>query len=44
MEALFDRNVAHEVAFRNLLQRRGYSGLDDVRAEWADMGGYEELE
>ena len=38
VEALFDRNVAHEVAFRNLLQRHGYSGLDDVRAECAEEG------
>lgn len=33
VEAMFDRQAAHEVAFRNLLQRRGYSNLEDVRLE-----------
>jgi hypothetical protein len=33
VEALFDRSAAHEVALRNLLQRRGYEGLDSVREE-----------
>ena len=44
VEALFDRNVAHEVAFRNLLQRHGYAGLDDVRAEGAEEGRHEARE
>lgn len=29
--ALYDRDVAHELTLRNLLQRHGYAGLDDVR-------------
>jgi Uma2 family endonuclease len=33
VEALYDRAVAHKVAFQNLLQREGYRDLDDVRAE-----------
>jgi hypothetical protein len=33
VEALYDRNVAHEIVLRNLLQRRGYDGLEAVRAE-----------
>lgn len=33
VEALYDRAVAHKVAFHNLLQREGYRDLDDVRAE-----------
>jgi hypothetical protein len=31
--ALFDREAAHEATLRNLLQRRGYESLDDVRRE-----------
>jgi hypothetical protein len=33
VEALFDPEAAQEVALRNLLQRRGYAGLEAVRAE-----------
>jgi Uma2 family endonuclease len=33
VEALYDREVAREVVFRNLLQREGYSSLDAVREE-----------
>ncbi|MFO0591154.1 MAG: Uma2 family endonuclease [Polyangiaceae bacterium] len=33
VEAMFDRDVAHEVALRNLLQRKGYDGLESVRTE-----------
>lgn len=33
IEALYDRSAAHEVTLRNLLQRRGYNSLDEVRAE-----------
>ena len=32
VEALYDRDAAHEVTLRNLLQRRGYSDLEAVRA------------
>lgn len=35
VRALFDREAAHEVVLRNLLQRRGYESLEDVRAEAA---------
>ncbi len=31
--ALYDRDTAHEVTLRNLLQRHGYENLDAVRAE-----------
>lgn len=31
VEALYEREAAHEVALRNLLQRRGYRDLDAVR-------------
>ncbi len=33
--ALYDRETAHEVVLRNLLQRRGYESLEAVRAEGA---------
>lgn len=33
VEAMYDRNVAHELTLRNLLQRRGYETLDAVREE-----------
>ncbi len=33
VEALYDREAAHEATFRNLLQRRGYEDLDQVRDE-----------
>jgi len=33
VEALYDRDAAHEAALCNLLQRRGYESLDAVRAE-----------
>ncbi|MBI5479577.1 MAG: Uma2 family endonuclease [Deltaproteobacteria bacterium] len=33
VDALFERKVAHEIVLRNLLQRRGYESLDQVRAE-----------
>jgi hypothetical protein len=32
VEAPFDRSAAHEVTLRNLLQRRGYEGLEEGRA------------
>lgn len=33
VEALWDRDAARQVIFRNLLQRQGYASLDEVRAE-----------
>lgn len=38
VDALFDREASHEATLRNLLQRRGYQGLDDVRAEGREAG------
>jgi hypothetical protein len=33
VEALYDREAARRVIFRNLLQREGYASLEEVRAE-----------
>ena len=33
VEALYDREAANRVIFRNLLERQGYASLDEVRAE-----------
>lgn len=33
VEALYDREAAREVVLRNLLQREGYTSLEEVRAE-----------
>lgn len=33
VEALYDRDAAHEVALKNLLQRKGYRDLEDLRAQ-----------
>ena len=38
VEALYDPQAAHEVALRNLLQRRGYADLDAVRNESRQEG------
>ena len=38
VEALYDQDAAHETALRNLLQRRGYASLDDVRKEGRNEG------
>jgi hypothetical protein len=38
VEALYDREAARRVIFRNLLQRQGYTSLDDVRAEGRTEG------
>jgi Uma2 family endonuclease len=38
VEALYDREAARRVIFRNLLQRQGYASLDDVRAEGEAQG------
>lgn len=39
--ALFDRDAAHEAMLRNLLQRKGYESLDEVREEEAARGRQE---
>jgi hypothetical protein len=41
VEALYDREVAHEVALRNLLQRRGYDSLEAVHEEGREEGRQE---
>jgi len=33
VNALYDREAAHAVTFRNLLQRQGYRDLDEIRVE-----------
>ncbi len=38
VRALFDRDTAHEVVLRNLLQRRGYDSLSAVREEGLEQG------
>jgi hypothetical protein len=38
VEALYNRATAHEMTLRNLLQRKGYDGLEDVRKEGRDQG------
>lgn len=38
VRALFDREAAHDVVLRNLLQRRGYASLNDVREEGREEG------
>lgn len=38
VEALWDREAARQVIFRNLLQRQGYASLDEVRAEGEIQG------
>ncbi len=38
VEALYDREAARPVIFRNLLERQGYASLDDVRAEGEALG------
>lgn len=41
VEALYDRRAAHEVTLRNLLQRKGYDGLDAVLEEGRQEGRLE---
>jgi hypothetical protein len=41
VEALYDREAARRVIFRNLLERQGYASLDDVRAEGETLGRIE---
>jgi hypothetical protein len=38
VEALYDREAARQVIFRNLLQRQGYDSLEEVRAEGEAQG------
>ncbi|MEM9873435.1 MAG: hypothetical protein AAF928_00980 [Myxococcota bacterium] len=38
VEAMFDRTAAHEATLRNLLQRRGYEGLEDVVRKGQEEG------
>jgi Uma2 family endonuclease len=38
VEALYDGEAARQVIFRNLLERQGYAGLEDVRAEGEVQG------
>jgi Uma2 family endonuclease len=38
VKALYDRETANQVIFRNLLQREGYASLDAVRAEGEAAG------
>jgi hypothetical protein len=38
VEALYNRATAHEMTLRNLLQRKGYDGLEDVREEGRQEG------
>ena len=44
VRALFDRETAHEVVLRNLLQRRGYDSLSAVREAGREEGREEGLE
>ena len=41
VEALYDREAARRVIFRNLLQREGYASLEDVRSEGEVRGRIE---
>ncbi len=41
VEALYDREAANRVIFKNLLERQGYASLDDVRAEGEAQGRVE---
>jgi Uma2 family endonuclease len=43
VEALYDREAAHEATLANLLQRRGYRDLDAVREEGREEGRVEAL-
>src|SRR3954470_548004 len=38
VKALYDRDTARQVIFRNLLQREGYASLEEVRAEGEAQG------
>jgi Putative restriction endonuclease len=43
VEALYDREAARRVIFRNLLQRQGYSSLEEIRSEGRSEGEIEGL-
>ncbi|KYF53742.1 hypothetical protein BE08_09485 [Sorangium cellulosum] len=38
VEALYDREAAHEATLRNLLQRRGYEDIEAIREEGRKEG------
>lgn len=38
VEALYDRQAAHQATLRNLLQRQGYHNLEEVRSEGREQG------
>jgi hypothetical protein len=38
VRSLFDREAAHEATLRNLLERKGYAALEDVREEGREEG------
>jgi hypothetical protein len=40
---LYDRDAAHEATLRNLLQRKGYAGLESVREESREEGRLDAL-
>ena len=44
IEALYDPQTGREVVFRNLLQRQGYTSLDEVREEGKAEGAVETLQ
>lgn len=41
VEALWDRDVAHDITFQNLLERRGIESLDRIRDEAREEGRQE---
>jgi len=43
VNALYDREAAHAVTFRNLLQRQGYRNLDEIRGEGRQEGQQQAL-
>jgi Putative restriction endonuclease len=43
VNALYDRQTAHAVTFRNLLQRQGYRDLDEIRGEGRQEGQQQAL-
>jgi Uma2 family endonuclease len=43
VNALYDREAAHAVTFRNLLQRQGYQNLDEIRGEGRQEGQQQAL-
>ena len=44
VRALYERDAAHQATLRNLLQRAGYAGLDQVRQEGVEQGREEGVE